>query len=541
MIGALLAVGSTRVIAYNFGEGQSHQADGRNYDNEVYLYNSSVVHEIKIGLDQEDYDRMIATYLETGEKEFFKTDVTIDGVTIPDVGVRLKGNSSLSQTVGGGLNGPGGPGGNNGRAPRNGPNGDGMPQMPDGAQPPAGFQRPAGQPTEGQPPEGFDPAQGMPNMGASPGMDMDLPDNWQDMTQEDRQKFLEENGMPAGGGPMGGGGPMEGATGGNPPLLIKIDEFDEGQTYQGFVEIAVRTGSIMGSDKSLLAEPVALSIHSQAGQVVPEVSYAVVQTAEKDPSLYVICEEIDEIYVEKNFPGVDSVLYKAGNFIGFEYLGDDPTLYTDKFEQKTGVNDDDLAPLIRFLKFVSESSDAEFESQLPQWLDIDSFIRLMALDNLLSNNDSFGGMGSNYFLLYDKEAGKFTMLSWDMNLAMGSMSRGPGSMSGGPGGMAGGGQQMGGQFGEGNPPNGQGAAGFGPRGGQSQNVLKNRFFANEKFSKMYDTEYERLKALIFDTRIAGDKLEEFIRVFTDYNAENNVMDQNEYDSGVERIKSFLNL
>ncbi len=68
------------------------------------LFDSTVVHDISVDFDQDDYDEMIVTYETTGEKDWIEATVTIDGTTFEDVGVRLKGNSSLfsvtSETAG---------------------------------------------------------------------------------------------------------------------------------------------------------------------------------------------------------------------------------------------------------------------------------------------------------------------------------------------------------------------------------------------------------------------------------------------------------
>jgi len=59
------------------------------------LFDSTTVHEIAIVVDQTEYDAAIATYLESGDKEWLSASVTIDGETFEEVGLRLKGNSSL--------------------------------------------------------------------------------------------------------------------------------------------------------------------------------------------------------------------------------------------------------------------------------------------------------------------------------------------------------------------------------------------------------------------------------------------------------------
>jgi spore coat protein CotH len=68
---------------------------------EATLFDERVVHDIAVSYDQADYDAMIDAYVETGEKEWIEASVTIDGVVHQRVGLRLKGNSTLSGLGGG--------------------------------------------------------------------------------------------------------------------------------------------------------------------------------------------------------------------------------------------------------------------------------------------------------------------------------------------------------------------------------------------------------------------------------------------------------
>jgi spore coat protein CotH len=76
------------------------------------FFDSSQVHEISVAFTSEDYDAMIQTYKSSGEKDWIKATVTIDGVTYHEVGMRLKGNSSIMGLRNGGGQGARGPGGN---------------------------------------------------------------------------------------------------------------------------------------------------------------------------------------------------------------------------------------------------------------------------------------------------------------------------------------------------------------------------------------------------------------------------------------------
>jgi spore coat protein CotH len=76
------------------------------------FFDSVQVHEISVTFTQEDYDAMIATYKSSSEKDWIKATVTIDGVTYNEVGMRLKGNSSIMGLRNQGGQGARGPGGN---------------------------------------------------------------------------------------------------------------------------------------------------------------------------------------------------------------------------------------------------------------------------------------------------------------------------------------------------------------------------------------------------------------------------------------------
>ena len=53
------------------------------------------MHTIEVTFDTADYEAAMAEFAETGDKDFIRADVVIDGTLVQDVGLRLKGNSTL--------------------------------------------------------------------------------------------------------------------------------------------------------------------------------------------------------------------------------------------------------------------------------------------------------------------------------------------------------------------------------------------------------------------------------------------------------------
>lgn len=106
VIGATLAFGSLAACAETAGAGttgtgttstgqwgDSSVRDAA--DSEGTVWDSSTVHTISVEVDEDAYAAMLETFVSSDEKEWISATVTIDGTTFSNVGLRLKGNSSL--------------------------------------------------------------------------------------------------------------------------------------------------------------------------------------------------------------------------------------------------------------------------------------------------------------------------------------------------------------------------------------------------------------------------------------------------------------
>ena len=74
--------------------------------------------------------------------------------------------------------------------------------------------------------------------------------------------------------------------------------------------------------------------------------------------------------------------------------------------------------MIRFLAWLDSATDEEFDAELPNWLDTSSFAKYVVTQDLLDNFDDMAGPGRNFLFWYDLDDEKFTVVNWDMNLAM---------------------------------------------------------------------------------------------------------------------------
>jgi spore coat protein CotH len=474
-----------------------------NIEGTVDLFDDTVDHEVSLSYSQDDYDRMLDAYFKEGEKEWMTVDITIDGTTVESAAVRLKGNSTLSSLVDDregsetqGERAPGGMGGGRGGGER--PDGGEMPergempQMPDGA---------GGGGAEGE-------GGGFGGMGAS-SLSTDEPENL--------------------------------------PLLLSFDENQEGRAYQGMTELSIRPAS--AASESSLNEAVALELTEQSGQPTQDYSFTTYAVNDRPTTTRLVVENPDPQYATE-LDG-DGVLYKVLSTSSFAYQGEDQTEYTDDFKQVNLNGSQDLQPIVSFLDWLDGASDEEFAQELDEWVDVESFATYLGTQEVLGNFDTISGPGRNGYLYYDLDTGLISVVSWDLNLALGGMSmRGGGA---GAGATGGGDATTGGapddtampempegveppegmELPEGFEPGGEGGGGGG--GMMNNNALVTRFEENSEFSGMVDQAVSDLKAEWIDGG-KGTKLVDEVaaRVPT-----TDGVDQATIDADAETVKSTL--
>lgn len=110
--------------------------------------------------------------------------------------------------------------------------------------------------------------------------------------------------------------------------------------------------------------------------------------------------------------GMDTA--RGSSDVSLIYSGDDPDSYSNIFDNaKTDVSDADKARLIEALRKLGENED------IASVVDVDEVMRYFVVHNFVCNFDSYtGSMIHNYYLY--EEDGQLSMIPWDYNLAFGS-------------------------------------------------------------------------------------------------------------------------
>ena len=105
---------------------------------------------------------------------------------------------------------------------------------------------------------------------------------------------------------------------------------------------------------------------------------------------------------------------KGSSDVKLQYIDDDPDSYANIFDNaKTDITKADKTRLIRSLKSLSENEDIE------DVVNVDEVIRYFVVHNFVCNGDSYTGSMIHNYYLYEEDGG-LSMIPWDYNLAFGS-------------------------------------------------------------------------------------------------------------------------
>ena len=310
------------------------------------------------------------------------------------------------------------------------------------------------------------------------------------------------------------------------PWLVRFDKFVDGANHDGMTRMVIRASS----STSALNEAVALDLLAKTGLASEKAAHISLSVNGSDPVLRLTCQDLDESWVGQNFD-VAGLLYKAESTGDYTYRGTDESAYKDVFDQETGKAN--LTPLIEFLQFINESSDADFQSGLAQRVDVDKMVTYLAFEDVIDNFDDITGPGNNSFLWWAEQANQMTVVAWDHNCAfglkpgagVGQRWHGGGQPPGGGGQPSGGGSApSNGQAPTGQPPGGAGGQqppdagqqpGDGGGRGTRANALVDRFNSLLDGETKVSAERDRLKQELYTSGVAQAILDARTKVLTD--------------------------
>ncbi len=159
----------------------------------------------------------------------------------------------------------------------------------------------------------------------------------------------------------------------------------------------------------------------------PRTNFANVYINDTLLGFYVVVEQVDAQFLEWQFDNSDGNLFKATNVYGgvgqgpsdLKYYGDEGPNYYNRYYLKTNHEENDWKDLIELIKFINIKSYEEFGRQLQYVLNLKTYLRSLAMDNIFVNLDSYNGSYRNYYLYHNSISNKWEWIKWDANMSFG--------------------------------------------------------------------------------------------------------------------------
>ena len=209
---------------------------------------------------------------------------------------------------------------------------------------------------------------------------------------------------------------------------IDFNKYISGQNYDGLKKLNFSNGF---KDPTFMREKLFFDLCRERGVAAPRANYANVLYNGQAWGFYTMIEQIDDQFLDWRIGDDDGNLFKAGrNLIGGDgeaslaYMGTTQTSYESSYELKSNEDENDWTDLIEFISFINNASDADFESGLPQRLDLGPFLSSVAFNILFSNLDTYTLSARNYYLYHNMSTDQWEWIKWDANETFGSYGYG---------------------------------------------------------------------------------------------------------------------
>ena len=203
-------------------------------------------------------------------------------------------------------------------------------------------------------------------------------------------------------------------------MKIKLDWANKDQNYNSVETLNLNAG---GLDPSKLRDVFSYWLFREAGVPAPRTTFAEMtltipgQYEKEHLGIYTIVEQVNKSFLKDRFGSKKGLLMKPEGIASVEYHGDDWRFYAHLYRPD---NQPSLAQSMRVMDFanvVNLSNTKQFRDSISSYLDIDGFLRFIAVNALIVNLDTLLAMPQNYYLHLSKDTNKFVFFPWDLDIS----------------------------------------------------------------------------------------------------------------------------
>ncbi len=207
------------------------------------------------------------------------------------------------------------------------------------------------------------------------------------------------------------------------PIKIDFNRFEKKKRFLGLRKLNLQSNA---EDPAQIREAVALEAFRSAGVPAPRTAFGRVyltineRISHEYIGFYTLTEQVDLDFMAHNFGVRGGLITKPTGEI-LRYSGDKWNAEYDEFHvPKSKVRKQEADPLIGLTRLIAKADAEEFEQRIADYLDVDEFLRYLAVSSILANWDSPFYIPHNIYLVVPPKLRRVVWVPWDLNLALGS-------------------------------------------------------------------------------------------------------------------------
>ncbi len=199
---------------------------------------------------------------------------------------------------------------------------------------------------------------------------------------------------------------------------ISFDTFESGRKFHEIEEMNLNAET---NDPSMVRSKLSWKLFRQLGVPAVRSNHVLLYINDAYYGVYINTEHIDELFMRSRFGNNDGNLYKCLWPADLSYLGDDPGNYMYKqgdrrvYDLRTNEAWDDYGDLADFIGAIHEYTESRFMEEVEKLMNVQQYLKIMAVDVMTANWDGYIGNKNNYYLYRDQVSGRIEYIPYDLD------------------------------------------------------------------------------------------------------------------------------
>lgn len=198
-------------------------------------------------------------------------------------------------------------------------------------------------------------------------------------------------------------------------LKIDLNKYIDTANYFGIKKLNLNNGV---GDPSMQRDAICYELMRKAGVAAPRTAYAKLYLNDVYWGLFMLVEQVDKTFLEDNFASSKGDLYKNMGWSNLDYLSDNFDDYKSSIALKTNEETSRGYDYVNFVKAISNNYSTKFYDSIQKHFYVDYYFKVMSIDIITKNWDSFIQHGRNFYLYHEPVSDLIYWIPWDYNLAL---------------------------------------------------------------------------------------------------------------------------